>query len=558
MQKDKLRYIAYVRKSAEDKEKQELSHLSQIENIKEKFGHLNIVKWMPPESQSAFTQGRPIFQEMMRMLENGEADGIVSWHPNRLSRNEVDSGQITYALRSYLKDLKFCSYNFDNNPEGIMFLQFTMNQGQYQSAKQGVDVSRGLITKAGTGEKPGRVMPGYTKAPILDDYGQPIYRDKKIITHTVKDPERYEIVRNMWSWFLYDRLTPRQIWLKVNNETTYTTPPYKRRKDGKPMGGKPMPQSLVYRVLSSDFYIGNYYHLGKLYKGNYPKMITLEEYKLAQELLGAKGNKRLGGYDYAFAGMIKCGECGCTIQARHNTKYIKNKDRYKTYTYYYCSRKSMYRECTQTKYTHAEDIERDIETELSKFTIIPEFKDIALKILKRNHKVEVTDRKKTYAKLQTRRNELQDEIDKLLTWLHKEIIDEEEYKRHRDKLRGEMFAVDERLRSTENRTDNSTEMHEKAFSFAVNAKNNFSGGDVVTKRGILQTLGQTLTLKDNKLFIEPNEWLVPINEGYSELEKSYLYVRTNKKASTKELEEALLPIYETWRDQWGLNPRHPA
>lgn len=57
MKKNKLRYIAYVRKSAEDKEKQELSHLSQIENIKEKFGDLNIVKWMDPESQSAFTPG---------------------------------------------------------------------------------------------------------------------------------------------------------------------------------------------------------------------------------------------------------------------------------------------------------------------------------------------------------------------------------------------------------------------------------------------------------------------------------------------------------------------
>ena len=556
--KNTLRYIAYVRKSAEDKEKQELSHLSQIENIKEKFGHLNIVKWMPPESQSAFTQGRPIFQEMMRMLENGEADGIVAWHPNRLSRNEVDSGQITYALRSYLKDLKFCSYNFDNNPEGIMFLQFTMNQGQYQSAKQGVDVSRGLKTKAGTGEKPGRVMPGYIKAPVLDDYGQPIYRDKKIITHTVKDPERYDIIRSMWDWFLYDRLTPRQIWLKVNSGTTYKTPLYKRRKDGKPMGGKPMPQSLVYRVLSSDFYIGNFYHLGKLYTGKYPKMITTEEYQLAQELLGAKGNKRLGGYEYAYAGMMKCGECGCTIQARHNTKYIKSKNKHVTYVYYYCSRKSMYRKCTQTKYTHAEAIENDIETELAKYTIIPEFKDIALKILKRNHKVEATDRKKIYTNLQTQRNELQDEIDKLLTWLHKELIDEEEYKRHRDKLKAEMYVVDEKLRGTEDRAENSTEMHEKAFSFAVNAKKSFAVGDVVTKRGILLTLGQTLTLKDNKLFIEPNEWLVPINADYSELEKHYLYVRTNKKATTKELEAALLPIYETWRAQRGSNSRHAA
>ncbi len=558
MKKNKLRYIAYVRKSSEDKERQERSHEDQITAIKEKFAHLNIVKWMPAESRSAFTPGRPVFNEMMQMLENGEADGIVAWHPNRLSRNEVDSAQITYALRSYLKDLQFCTYTFENSPHGKMFLQMVMSQGQYESSKQGIEVSRGLKSKAESGEKPGRVMPGYIKAPVLDDYGNPIYRDKKLVTHTIKDPERYDIVKQMWKWFLYDRLTPRQIWIKVNSETTYRTPMYKRRKDGKPMGGKPMPQSMVYRVFSSDFYIGKYYHLGKECKGNYPVMISQEEYRIAQELLGAKGNKRLGGYEYAFAGLIKCGECGCTIQARHNTKYIKSTDNYVTYVYYYCSRKSMYRKCTQTKYTHAESIEHDIDTELGKYTIIPEFKDLALKILKRNLKVEVQDRKKIYSQLQAKRNELQEELDKLLTWLHKELIDEEEYRRHKSKLKIEMASIDDKLRGTEHRADNSAALNEKAFNFAVNAKSHFANGDVVTKRDILLTLGQSLTLKDNKLFIEPNEWLVPISEGYSGLEKRYLWVVTNKKANSKELEKALLPIMETWRALRGSNPRHEA
>lgn len=63
----------------------------------------------------------------------------------------------------------------------------------------------------------------------------------------------------------------------------------------------------------------------------------------------------------------------------------------------------------------------------------------------------------------------------------------------------------------------------------------------------------SLTLKDNKLFIEPNEWLIPISEGYSELEKSYLWVVTNKKANSKELEKALLPIMDL-EGPVGLEP----
>lgn len=557
----KLRYIAYVRKSSEDKEKQELSHVSQIENIKEQFGHLNIVKWMEAESRSAFTPGRPIFNEMIELIESGYADAIVAWHPNRLSRNEIDSSQITYLLRSKLKDLKFCSYTFDNSAEGIMFLQMTMNQGQYESTKQGRDVKRGMETKADTGEKPGRVMPGYKKTPVLDEHGNPIMRGKKIITETINDPERYDAVQQMWKWFLYERLSPRQIWKRVNEEYHYRTPTYRHRKDNSLRGNEPMNLSGVYRIFQSSFYAGQYVHNGVLHEiksEKYKAMITWDEFKLAQELLGAKANPRIGTFEYAFASMIKCGKCGCQIQARHRTKFVVSENRYKTYVYYYCSRKSMKRPCNQIVYTPVEDIERNIDEELHKYTIIPEFKDLALKILSRNHKIEASERGKTYKRLQKQRRDLQSELDGLVSFLHRELIDEDDYTRKRNVLKAEIASIDEQLRGTEKRADNALELNEKAFNFAVHARVHFENGDVRTKRDILRTLGKGLILQDNKLLIEPNEWLEPIGQHYSELERKYLWVTTNKKANSKELELAMEPILQTWRAQWDLNPRHPA
>jgi hypothetical protein len=55
-----LRYIAYIRKSEEREDRQALSHPAQIARIKEQFKGLNIVKWLEPESKSAFKPGRPI------------------------------------------------------------------------------------------------------------------------------------------------------------------------------------------------------------------------------------------------------------------------------------------------------------------------------------------------------------------------------------------------------------------------------------------------------------------------------------------------------------------
>lgn len=217
------------------------------------------------------------------------------------------------------------------------------------------------------------------------------------------------------------------------------------------------------------------------------------------------------------------------MQGRNITKHIKKDNTYRTYVYYYCSRKSMKRPCSQTVYTHAETLEQNIQDELAKYTILPEFKDLALEILRKNHKIEVSSRKKVYERLTKERISVQQDIDKLVTNLNRELIDEDDYKRIRATLKDKQQTLDDQLRSTENRAETYDEVNEKAFNFAVHAKENFSHGEVGTKRDILRTLGQSITLKNNQLFIEPNEWLVPIAQGYSDIEKSYLKVRTNKK-----------------------------
>lgn len=100
---------------------------------------------------------------MIEMIESGKIQGIVAWHPDRLSRNAMEAAQIIYLLDTgMLKDLKFCSYHFDNPPEGKMFLQMTMSQSKYSSDKLSKDVKRGMNNKATTsGFRPGHVPLGF-------------------------------------------------------------------------------------------------------------------------------------------------------------------------------------------------------------------------------------------------------------------------------------------------------------------------------------------------------------------------------------------------------------
>src|SRR5262249_2457644 len=107
--------------------------------------------------------------------------GIIAWHPNRLARNEVEAATITYLVRTgVIRDLKFVTFSFQNTPDGIWMLQIMMGQGQYESAKLGHEVLRGMKTKATLGHYPGRVPVGYLNSGPASEKGKRyIYKDER-------------------------------------------------------------------------------------------------------------------------------------------------------------------------------------------------------------------------------------------------------------------------------------------------------------------------------------------------------------------------------------------
>lgn len=556
-----FKYIVYVRKSEEREEKQVLSLQAQKDKIQEQFPDLNIID-IVEESRSAFKPyNRPLFEKrVIERIKRGEADGIIAWHPNRLSRNEIDAATITYmARKGVIKELRFCAYTFENNPEGIMMLQIIMSQSQYESSKQARDVKRGMKQKASGGERPGVVVLGYDKVPVLDSHGRPQLRpkDNKIITETGKDPVRFELVKKMWQMMLSGTYTAQQIRQIANDEWGFTTREVKK-KNSKRIGDRPLGSSQMYRIFNSPFYAGWIVHEGEWYEGNHEKMITLDQYDYVQMLLKKNGKPRVNTYEYAFTGLIVCGDCGCSIVGKHNAKFVKREKKIVHYIHYHCTKRSDLRPCSQTKYTTVEELEKEIDTELAKYTILPEFRDLALDILHRNHKVEVKDRQQVYVSQQKRRNDIQSQVDTLIEMRTKGSIDDAEYGRSRTKLKLELAKIDEHLRGTEVRADDWMELTEKAFDFATYARIHFKDGTARQKRDILMTLGQNLTLLDGKLTITPNEWLSPIAEGYPELEKSYLNARTKQKATSPDEDMALALVSDSWRASGDLNPGHPA
>ncbi len=555
------RYIAYLRKSEERLERQMLSIPAQKRKIEEIFPDLKIIDFVE-ETKSAFKPGRPLFNhDVLKRIENGEADGVVGWHPNRLSRNEIDAAQVSYMLRTgVMKDLKFGTYTFENTPEGIWMLQNMMSQSQYESAKQGRDVGRGMEQKAIQGERPGSVALGYKKVATLDEHGEPIIRpkDQKVITYTDKDPERFDLVQKMWSMLLSGKYSVAQIRRIANQEWGFTTRKYSGRvRKG---GGGPVSQSGMYRIFNNIFYTGMIMHNGELHKGNHPAMISIEDYDYVQNVLGKHGKPRSGVNEYAYTSIMRCGVCGCSVAGKIRRKWIVSEHRMKTYVYYHCIRKSELRPCNQTIYTTLEELEAQIDQELKKYTILPEFRDLAIEILHRNHQIEVKDRTQIAKSQSQKKQDIQKQIDELVAMRTRQLLDDEEYIDQKNKLKLEMAKVMDSIKNIDKRADDWLVLTEKAFDFAKYARIRFAKtNDLSVKRDILITLGQNLLIKDQKLTLQSSSWLVPIGEMYPELEKAYLKeVTTVQDPNRKELLRSLTPIVETWRASRDLNPGHPA
>lgn len=540
-----LKYFLYARKSSEQEDRQVLSIGSQEQELKMVITREKLkVKDFLSESHSAKAPGRPVFDEMIKRIEAGEANGILVWNPSRLSRNSVDAGRIIYLLdENKLLEVRTPSQVFKNTPNDKFLLNLFCSQAKLDNDNKGEDVKIGLKRKAAMGHKPGVAPAGYLNTPDRE----------KGVKIQVPDPERFNLVRKMWDLMLTGHYTPPKILEIVNKNWGYLT--VQRRKEG----GKSLSRSGIYKIFSNPFYYGEYEYpegSGVWYKGQYEAMVTKEEYDRVQILLGRKGKPRPQKHNFAYVGKFRCGECGCLCTAEDKHKILKSTNTLKTYVYYHCTRRKKGVQCSQRGTLREDRLEQQIDEELKKYTILPEFRAWALEVLNQRNDLEIEDRNKIYETQQKKLLKLQKELDSLTQMRYRDLIDDELFINQRDVLQEGIKSMRERVKSTEARADDWLELTERTFNFATYARVAFMRGDNAVRREILSALGQNFTVKDRKISIEANLWFQPIEEGYPELEKEYLKLELGKMPIDTKQKEAIASIRTRWlrRQDSNLQP----
>ncbi len=506
-----LRYVGYVRKSTEDEERQVLSKEAQQNKIRERFSDLNIVDILDESKSAAEPDKRPVFTSILKMIDDGKIDGVIAWHPDRLSRNEIDASSITYRIRKgSLKDLKFVSFTFDNSPEGMMMLQMTLSQSQYFSSKLSKDVKRGNETKRKNGGLTGVAPQGY-----LNDL-----RTKRV----VKDPERFPLIRQAFDLFLTGEHSVQNILRTMNDDWKYRT--VQRTKSG----GNPLSKSALYEIFKNIRYAGlvpDPYDDLKFYPAEFPAMITQDEYDKVQGLLGSRGCPRLAQRrEFALRGFIQCGECGCMITAQAKTKKLINGGE-TIHRYYHCTGKRG--DCSQVKiysYKKEQKLYDELNALLDMYELHPQLEEWSLQAFRKMADEEIKDRINVKTMQSKTATSIESQLDNLLEMASKKLIDDREYERKSKQLKEELKQSHKDQAETADRVENWYEFATKTFERLTDASEKFAKGDILEKKSILLSIGQNPVLFEGILQLTPNQWLEPVRLNAKSLRTRLDEVRT--------------------------------
>lgn len=495
-------YILYVRKSTTS-EDQQMQSIADQEDYLTDFAatrDLKIVRILR-ESKSAKAPGkRPVFREMINQIKGGNANGIIVWKPNRLSRNPLENGEIQQLLQDAVIQ-RIVTPNKDYVPsDHSMIFGIEAAQSTQFSRDLSEDVIRGMNRRRIAGYYPQRAPVGYLNSRGDDGLGV-----------LIPDPRLFKVVQKMWRLFLAGTYTVPELHRVVTREWEFRMPQRRRT------GGNVPTISWIYKMLTNPVYAGLVPSPDGLLEGKHDAMVTLSEYDRVQTLLGRDGKPRPKKHEFTFSGQIHCGECGCLNTAELKTKYIKSTGEVRTYIYYHCTRRKPDVPCTQRKVVSELELHSQIEEHLSRVEIQPDHLEWALRILDEQSKDERVETEKIRKSQEQTLAESEKELKNLTSLLARERITEAEYFPRREELLNEITRLKSSLKERASNADQVVELTAKTFRFAAYARRNFAKGNRQAKREILEGLGSNRTIMAKKLSIQPKNWLEPISEVYKSL-----------------------------------------
>ena len=461
-----MKYFLYIRKSTDEDDRQVLSlEAQEVElrefAVREKLQITDVFR----ESQTAKAPGRPVFNAMLERIEHDEAQGILSWHPDRLARNSIDGGKIIYLIDTgKIVSLKSPCFWFEPTPQGKFMLNIAFGQSKYFVDNLSENTKRGLRQKLRRGE-----LPGYAPLGYLND----------LRTHTLThDPERFRLVRKMFELYASGDYSFYDIRERITSAELRSR------------NGNMLSVSSVQRILSNPFYYGVFRYNGEMHEGTHEPLINKKLFEACQKVMAQKSRpKKQQEIKDVFRGLFLCSECGCAITS----------EKQKGHVYYRCTK--MRGVCSQP-YIREEALAEQIVETLQKVSVPKEWTESMIAELEREKEDEALEKNGVVQNLRKEIESAQDKLDTLLDTHLEGAISRDEYTAKKQKLLDKKVVLSEKLRDFERKGHDTLEPI-RQFIFRANQNENVAlQKDFSEMKNSLKNLHSNRRLAQRKAMIE--------------------------------------------------------
>lgn len=536
-----IRFCIYARKSQNREDKQIQSLESQKKELKtyaKKMG-INVVRVYEDSASAHKPYNRPQFDQMLQDINNREIQGILTWKADRIARNMIEAGVIIHNLQTELFTMIKTPFSQYLSSDNMLMLIIEMGMANQYSLDLSKNVKRGNRTKIENG--------GFCNvAPIG-------YKNDKETRTIIKDSERFEKVQKLIKLYATEKYSIKELEEKCTNELDLRGT----------MKNKPIRKNSIYRVLKNPFYYGRVKNGENISWGNHEAMISEKEFLKVQSILARSDRKAQTSQDFAYTGLLKCGECGSGITAAKKVKYKcpqcntkqtarhpkkckcgyqitqKDIDNGKFYTYYMCTKAKG--KCSQ-KFLNGDVLDQQFSKFINDLIVNDDFiewSESFLKYLERNWEPLFNNaEEETQNQLERLRKQLNELVDLKLQKQISLALFQQKNKELEDRIK----AIE---KNQKGKTQQIQEVIEE-LSFLKNLNSKFKNAEIKHKKSVIRKLVLNPILYERNLSTQAKERYLAILDMRKH---KNLGIEPPKSQSTKELNALQKDCLNRW---WNI------
>jgi site-specific DNA recombinase len=415
------------------------------------------------------------------LRENGSVKHILVEKTDRLYRNFKDLLTIDELGRNvhFVKEGQVIGPDARSSDKLSHNIKVVLAKNYIDNLSE--ETRKGMLEKAEQG-----LFPSFAPLGYVND------RESSGI---VVDFERAHRIRKIFEVYAEGRMSLRDLTALAYREGL------RSRKGGR------VQKSAIAKMLENRVYVGDFVWKGVCYKGKHEPIVRLDVFEKVQSILHGKRRPRGKGRQYAFRGLVRCGNCGCSL----SPELIKGQ-----YLYYRCTRA---RGNCDEKGIREENLARLLGEPLKRIRMTEERVEWVRDALRKSSEQEKGFREAEVEKLKDEHAELERKIDRMYEDRLSGTVSPEFWRRKYAEYwdRKEMVGV--RIKAYEGAHDNYLSEGLRILELAQEAYSLYVRQDSFEQRKLLDMILSNCQLKDGKIVADFCKFFQILADGVAEEEQ---------------------------------------